>query len=788
MFVSMNWIQEFVDLSGEDIESLIKRFTLSTAEVEDIIYKGKEVQGVIVAQIKSVENHPNSKKLHLLKIDTGSSVVDCVCGAPNVEVGQKVAFAPVGSHVVGMEITEATVAGYVSQGMCCGEDELGISDDHSGLMVIDQDAPLGTDIKSIYAIDDIIFEVDNKSLTNRPDLWGHYGIAREFAVIANKPLLPLSLTEPVYNGSEKIAVDIKRPDIAWRYTCVGFKNITRKISPTNWRIRLFYCGMRAISLLVDITNLIMLEMGQPTHAFDGTGIKSIDIGTEDKEYKFKTLDEVERTIDKDTLMIYTNGKPSAIAGIMGGLESEIEGESNSVVLECACFDGVNIRKTSQRLAHRTDASMRYEKMIDPELTLLAAKRFWNMLSSVDSGAEVSTQITDVYVKKYPTINIDFDKNYIDRYTGIDISSETINHTLTALGFDVKQNGKNFSVTVPTWRATKDVSLKADIVEEVSRIYGYDNFAVTSTKSLLLPVADSVERSEGNKIKDILVKRFSMHEVHSYIWYEGKKMQDINLEIEENPKLLNSVTPENTVIRNSMLPTLLCFAYENKSWSDNYSIFEIGRVVKGTKEDGTCNERSSLGVTLYNKHKNEKELYLETVNILRYILNAVKHTNNISFEKIAPEHSWQHPKNTSAIFCEGKRVGTLCTLHPFNLQKIDKNASIVCFEIDMDDFNTITTSDISFNDPSKFPAIDYDISLVIPKGVMFNKAKEKINSLGIKELNNIGIIDVYDLPEETSVTVRFTFSAFERTLTMDEVQKNIESITDALKEFGIKARF
>ena len=784
----MNWIQEYVDLSGEDIESLIKKFTLSTAEVEDIIYKGKEVQGVIIAEIKSVENHPNSKKLHLLKVDTGSEIVDCVCGAPNVEVGQRVAFAPVGSHVVGMEITEATVAGFVSQGMCCGEDELGISDDHTGLMVIDSDAPLGTDIKSIYAIDDIIFEVDNKSLTNRPDLWGHYGIAREFAVISNKPLLPLQLTEPVYAGSEKIDVEIKRPDIAWRYTCVGFKNITRKISPTNWRIRLYYCGMRAISLLVDITNLIMLEMGQPTHAFDGTGIKSIAIGTEDTEYKFKTLDEVERTINKDTLMIYTNGKPSAIAGIMGGLESEIEGESNSVVLECACFDGVNIRKTSQRLAHRTDASMRYEKMIDPELTILAAKRFWNMLSSVDAGAEVSTQITDVYVKKYPTIKIDFDKNYIDRYTGIDISSETINHTLSALGFEVVQNGENFSVTVPTWRATKDVSLKADIVEEVSRIYGYDNFAVTSTKSLLLPVADSVERSEDNKTKDILVKRFSMHEVHSYIWYEGKKMQDINLEIEDNPKLLNSVTPENTVIRNSILPTLLCFAYENKSWSDNYSIFEIGRVVQGVKEDGTCNEKRHLGIVLYNKHKNEKELYLETVNILRYIVNAIKHTNDISFEKISPEHSWQHPKNTSAILCDGKRIGSLCTLHPFNLQKIDKNASIVCFEIDMDDFNTIAPKDISFTDPSKFPSIDYDISLVLPKDVLFNNAQAKIKSLGIKELNNIGIIDVYELPEETSVTVRFTFSALERTLTMDEVQKNIETITEALKEFNIKARF
>ena len=786
MFVSMNWIKEYVDFGDQDVVSLIKRFTLSTAEVEDIYYKGQDVQGVIVAEITSVEPHPNSKKLHLLKVNTGKEVVDVVCGAPNVAVGQRVAFAPVGSHVVGMEIGAAQVAGYTSYGMCCGEDELGISDDHSGLMAIDVDCPLGTDIKSIYDIDDIIFEVDNKSLTNRPDLWGHYGIAREFSVLIGTELKPMNLLEPVYNGNDQIEVNINRPDLAYRYTCCSFKNITRKVSPTNWRIRLYYCGMRAISLLVDLTNLIMMEVGQPTHAFDGTGIKSITIDTPKEDFKFKTLDEVERNIDKDTLMIYTNDKPSAIAGIMGGLESEIEGTSNSTVLECAAFNGVSVRKSTVRLCHRTDASMRYEKMLDPELTMTACYRFWALLKEADAGAEVASKITDKYVKKYDTLTIDIDKAYIDRYTGIDIPADTMYNTLTKLGFGVDRNGDSFHVTVPSWRATKDVSLKADLVEEVSRIYGYDNFAITSTASLLKPVRSLVSRDEDNRVKDLLVKRYSMHEVHSYIWFEGKELFDIGIEVEDNPKLLNTVTPENSVLRNSMLPTMLTFAYENKSYADAYSIFEIGRVVDGTKEDGTCNERRKLGAVIYNRNKTEKEAYFDAVEIIRTMVSSIKHSE-VSFAKAAPTHKWQHPKNTSDVMVNGVKLGTLCTLHPFNAQKIDKNAAIICFEIDMQIFNELKVEDQKFRDISKFPAIDYDISLILPKSSSFNASKAKISAMKVADLADIQVIDVYELETETSVTVRFTFSAFDKTLAMDDVQNSMKTILAELEKDGIKAR-
>lgn len=787
MFVSMNWIKEYVDFGNQDVVSLIKRFTLSTAEVEDIYYKGKDVSGVIVAEIKEVQPHPNSKKLHLLKVDTGKKICNVVCGAPNVEVGQRVAFAPEGSHVVGGEIKKATVAGFESEGMCCGEDELGISDDHTGLMAIDVDCPLGTDIKSIYDIDDIIFEVDNKSLTNRPDLWGHYGIAREFSVLTGTELKPMALTEPVYNGKDQIAVKINRPDLAYRYTCCSFKNITRKVSPTNWRIRLYYCGMRSINLLVDLTNLIMLEVGQPTHAFDGTGIKSVTVDTPKEAFKFKTLDEVERNIDTDTLMIYTNDKPSAIAGIMGGLESEIEGTSNSTVLECAAFNGVSIRKSTVRLGHRTDASMRYEKMLDPELTMTACYRFWTLLKSVDAGAEVASVITDEYVMKYPTLTIDIDKAYIDRYTGIDIPADTMYDTLVKLGFGVDRKGDNFHVTVPTWRATKDVSLKADLVEEVSRIYGYDNFSIISTDSLLKPVRDSACRDEDNRVKDLLVKRYSMHEVHSYIWFEGKKLFDIGIEVEENPKLLNTVTPENSVLRNSMLPTLLTFAYENKSYADAYSIFEIGRVVDGTTKEGLCNERRKLGAVIYDKNCNEKDAYFKAVEIIRTIISSIKHTE-VNFEKAEPTHKWQHPKNTSNIIVDGVKLGTLCTLHPFNLQKIDKNAAIICFEIDMQLFNEIKIADVQFHDISKFPVIDYDISLVMPKTTSFNKVIVKIQNMKVADLVSTSVIDVYELENETSVTVRFTFGAFDRTLAMDDVQANIKKILAELEKDGVKSRF
>ena len=531
MFVSINWIKDYVDLEGVDIRKLIESFTLATAEVEDIIVKGADVENVVVGEILSVENHPNSKKLHLLKVDAGSKVCDIVCGAPNVAVGQKVALALAGGRVCGGEIKVATVAGYESEGMCCSEKELGISEDNSGIMELDPSLANGTSIKDIFPIDDIIFEVDNKSLTNRPDLWGHYGIARELAALAGRELKPLELGDLSYDGDEKVDVKIGREDLVYRYSCIKMDNITKNKSPLDMRIRLYYCGMRGINLLADVTNYIMLEIGQPTHAFAGDSIDNIVVTTPKEKTTFKTLDGVERVIDEETLMICNGDTHVGIAGIMGGLDSEIVGDTNSVVLECANFDGVSVRKSSSRLGLRTDASARYEKMLDPEMTVTAAKRFAYLLQSIDEGARVASQLTDEYVRKYPEINISFNKAYVDKYTGIDISTERINTTLKSLGFQVTMDGDNFHIKVPSWRATKDVTIKADIIEEITRIYGYDNFSIITTKSPLKPVRSTAVRSESNEIKDILVKHYNLHEVHSYIWGDVRRYKKLGIDVE-----------------------------------------------------------------------------------------------------------------------------------------------------------------------------------------------------------------------------------------------------------------
>ena len=275
----MNWISDFVDFTGLDKIKLINQFSLSTAEVEnEIFFKGSDISGIVVAEIKSVLPHPESNKLHLLKVDAGDGeLTDVVCGAPNVREGMKTAFAKVGAKIGEIEIAPRKLAGYTSNGMCCSEKEIGISDDNSGIMDITDDAPNGTDLKELYEIDDIIFEVDNKSLTNRPDLWGHYGIAREFAALSGRPLKPLDCVD-LSEYSNLPQLDVKIEDKAChRYSALQVENINRNVSPVNMRIRLFYCGMRAINFLADLTNYLMLEMGQPMHAFDSRKVEKIRI-------------------------------------------------------------------------------------------------------------------------------------------------------------------------------------------------------------------------------------------------------------------------------------------------------------------------------------------------------------------------------------------------------------------------------------------------------------------------------------------------------------------------------
>ena len=785
MLISMNWINDFVDLSGLDLPKLIHQFTLSTAEVEDIYNMGGDIENVVVAKILSVEEHPNSKKLHLLKVDTGDKIYDCVCGAPNVREGMVVAFAREGGKVGGMDIVCATIAGCESHGMCCSEKELGISADHSGLWEITDALPLGTPVTEAYQIRDVVFEVDNKSLTNRPDLWGHYGIAREFAALTGRKLKPISRMDLTpYAGLNNIDIDIEDKELCYRYSGLKVRNITKKISPVNMRIRLFYCGMRAINLLADLTNYLMLEMGQPMHAFDCAKVDSVQVKRFAEPFEFETLDGNKRRIDENTLMICCKNEPVAIAGIMGGLNSEIEDDTDSLLLESANFDAVSVRKSSTRIGLRTDASMRYEKTLDPEMTVTAIEHFMQLLTEIDPGVQVISALTDVYVRHYDKIDLSFDKKYVDRYTGIDISNEQILKTLNALGFNASLEGETFTVHVPSWRATKDVTIKADIIEEITRVYGYDNFEITSTRSALAPVMKSVNSNDDRFTKDLLVQRYGMHEVHSYIWCDAKKYKELNMQIEDNVRVINAMTPDHVVLRRSMVPTMISYVNENKAYSNDFGLFEIGRIVEGTREDGTCNERKHLGIALYSRTRSEKDVYLGLRDVIASVATELKH-RPFEFRIADASHNWQHPRNTATVWMDGVCIGFITVVHPAVQSRIDKKAVIVAGELDMDALSSLAATVIHYDEPSKFPGIDIDLSLVVSNAQTYSELSAAWSGI-TPLLKRVSLIDSY-AGSVKSITLRFTFSSTEKTLSKNEVQGYVDTIIGNLGKIGVTLR-
>ena len=790
MFLSMNWIGDFVDFSGLDKKTLIKNFTLSTAEVEDIIVKGEDTYGVIVAKIESIENHPNSKKLHLLKVNTGKDVIDVVCGAPNVRVGMKVALATVGGAVCGHPISEATIAGYPSFGMCCSEAELGISDDNSGIWDITDDIALGTDIKSVYPIDDIIFEVDNKSLTNRPDLWSHYGMAREFATLTGRELKkPVLQSTEGYKDLPPVDVKVKDGDLCLRYTAIKVENVQRKISPVDMRIRLFYCGSRAINFLADLTNYVMLELGQPMHAFDCAKVNKIEVQTFPAPFTFRTLDGTDRNMDDKMLMITSGDVPVAVAGIMGGDASKIEDDTSSLLLESATFDGVSIRKTSTRLGLRTDASMRYEKMLDPELCPMATERLLALLLSLDEGAKVISSFTDCYMKHYPEITLSFDKKYVDRYTGIDITVAEIKKTLTALGFGLTEKDGNFTVTVPSWRATKDVTLKADIIEEITRIYGYDNFEVKPSTSPLAPKLPEKAKSEENRIKDLLVKGYRMHEVHSYIWSDLAKNKALGIETPENVRIINAQTPDHQYLRVSMIPTLLSFAKENRGYGDAFSIFEIGHTAEGLCEDGKVNEQKKLGAVLFSRKESEEAIFLRARDAIVELCEDILHKSPV-FTAKEPVFGFEHPQNCFAITVAGTEIGYLSVPYPTVKENIDKKAQIAFFEINTNLFSGVSAGITKYEEPSRFPAIEMDMTFVCEIGaVNFDALKEAAKAATDAPLASVKVQDVYEGDEGKSatLTLRFAFASSERTLTKQELAPAMEAIAKAYEAHGLTAQ-
>ncbi len=768
MYISVNWLKDYVDLNGVDIEELINKFTLSCAEVEGIEYKGRELSGVVVAKIIDVQNHPNSKKLHLLKVDAGDQVYDVVCGAPNVRVGLVTAFAKLGAHVAGIDIGKATLGGCDSYGMCCSEHELGVSDNHDGIIDLPENTPLGVDIKSVLDIEDTIFEVDNKSLTNRPDLWGHYGIAREVAALTGRELQPLKLENVANFKDNKVKVDVTSKD-CYRYVTTTVNNITKKQSSKNMQIRLYYCGMRGINLLADITNYIMLELGQPMHAFDNEIVKQIQVYNVDKDTNFKTLDGAARVLPKDTMVIATNDTPVAVAGVMGGENSEITDNTTSVLIESANFNGATIRKCALGLGLRTESSARYEKMLDPELTMTALLRYVYLVKEQDGGATITSGITDVYNYHYPKVNIKLTQDFIDRYIGIKISKDRIVDILEHLDFGVKVNGSEYEIDVPTFRATKDITSKVDIIEEITRIYGYDNIVPATINQPLEPTKLDRGVALEYDIKYALANRYNLNETHSYIWYDTASNNALGIEPTSVIRCVNSINKENDKIRSTMIPSLLKVVVDNKNTYNEIGTFEVGRVVKQMREDGLADETKSLGIVLYKKGADQNDLLLKLKNIVDYLFaNVIK--VEYSLNRSTPICDYYHPVNYYEIVCGDKVVGTINLLHPVVKKNIDANCGVVVCEINTSLVQEIEVVENRFEKISKFPTTKLDFNFLIPETMLYKDIINIARSINTNLTYKVSLLDIYHNEDGkfASYTLHYEVNSFVKNLTSEDI--------------------
>ena len=786
MYISLNWIKDFVDLDGIDIINLIKnRFTLAVAEIEGIEEKGKDLSGVVTAKILSVENHPKSNKLHILKVDKGDEIVDIVCGAPNVRVDMIVPLATIGATIGGMTIAPANLAGVMSNGMCCSAKELGISDDHSGLYEFDADTKLGVDVKEILPIEDIVFEIDNKSLTNRPDLWGHYGIAREISALTKRPLKKLDVFEKDTSNLDKLDIKVNS-DTCFRYTSATMSGISKNASPMEMQIRLFYTGMRAINMLADVTNYVMLELGQPMHAFNNELVKSIEVKNVESDTKFVTLDNTERVLPKDTMVILGDGKISAVAGVMGGLDSEIKDNTNSVLIESACFHPAKVRRTATALGLRTEASARYEKSLDPKLTMTALARYIYLVQKIDDGAVVTSDITDVYNFHYDKKTIDISMGYINNYMGVELDEEFVVSTLKSLEFGVTQlGGGNLQIDVPSFRATKDIQGKPDIVEEVGRIYGYDNIKPKSCNMDVIPVDLQRKIADEYDIKYTLATKFNLSEIHTYLWYDYETNKMLGIKPTSYLRVINSLQKYNDELRSTLVPSQLKAVIDNKEDYSDFGVFEIGSAVVGLDGNNQSIEHKKLCVTLYNKNENVQRL-VELKEMLEYTCNEVLLTP-IKFVKSESKDDYMSPINYYDIYSGDLNIGFIGMIHPATSSLIGK-CQIVTAEIDFTKLITVPKQVVSFETVSKYPVSELDFNFLINKNMNYSEIEKIANSINSDINYKVSLLDIFDNNNDyLSYTLHYVIGRADRTLSGEEIENFHKLVIDTFAKNDISLK-
>jgi phenylalanyl-tRNA synthetase beta chain len=787
---SLNWLNEFVNLNGISANEISHKLTMAGLEVENIVSQSDIYKGLIVGLIKSKQKHPNADKLSLCTVFDGINDLQVVCGAPNVALNQKVVFAPIGASIPKgqLKIEKVKIRGVESFGMICSEAELEISENHDGIMVLAADLIPGTPITEALALNDIIFEIG--ITPNRPDALSHIGIARDLAALFDLPLSYPKINLIRSNNAihRLAAIEIEDNVNCPRYSALVVKNISVKSSPKWLKDRLTNLGLRSINNIVDVTNLIMYEIGQPLHAFDLDLLagKKIIVKSTKTESIFQTLDSKQRNLPVGTLMICDGEKPVAIAGIMGGENSEVTSATKNILIESAFFNHASIRRTSRALGLSTDASYRFERGTDPNNTLFAAMRAAQLISEL-SGGEIVEGNLDVYPQNIRPIEIILRYRSIERILGYEVSINRVKSILESLGFSCNQpDNKSLKVVVPTFRP--DIEREIDLIEEIARIHGYDNIPTISKISVTLH--KRIDESElADRIRNIL-QSFGFYEMINNPLV-SKKLAYLH----KNPiQILNPQNIDMEYLRNSLLPSALTVISRNINLGEkDLKLYEIGNVFQknssediNTFSDFTESQKIIFVMTgraiLKDWHSNERFFdFFDLKGIINSFLSQISLDNAINDLYNEDGNNLYEFLLTKSIndntLGEGGKVKKEI-LHEFGIEQ-----NVYAFELNIKYLQDLKKLKSKFIEPSKFPKVYRDFAFIFNNSVKAEQVISHIKSEGSVLLKSVKLFDVFegDIIGKSNKSLAFSleFGSNERTLTESEIEKVFISLINSI---------
>ena len=800
MRISLSWLKEYIDLpeSPEDIADTLTATGLEVEKLERVEHIPGGLNGLIIGEVLTSVQHPNADKLKLCQVDLGNGQVSSiVCGAPNVKAGQKVIVAPVGITIypVGQDpfkIKKAKIRGEQSEGMLCAEDEIGLGSSHDGIIVLDTDLPNGTAVRDLYQLEDD-YSIEIGLTPNRGDATSHIGVARDLKAVYKRDLRWPDISTFRTGGHRFIDVEVLNPEACPRYSGITITDIKVEESPDWLKMRLQSIGLNPINNIVDITNFVLHETGQPLHAFDAdeiTGNKVI-VKTMEKGSTFTTLDEIERKLSREDLMICNSAEGMCIAGVFGGLKSGIKEGTTSLFLESACFSPDFIRKTAQKHQLKTDASFRFERGTDPDITLYALKRATNLICEI-AGGKVSSEIVDIYPEPVKPFRIEINYRNIDRLIGVKLERAKIHEILTLLDINQQDlDNDGFTAIVPPYRV--DVTREADVIEEILRIYGFNNIELPeSMGSEFLAEFPKKNPDDLKKVISDMLSGTGFYEIMTNSLTKPEYSELDDSDSSDNVKILNKLSEDLGVMRQSMLfGALEVAAYNVSHKQKNLKLFEFGKTYKYADKYVENRKLCLLLTGEFNPlNWNQKPVETSFYHLGSTINNLIGRLSEKSLDTAVIENKRYAYALQYSI--DGKEVGTAGMLDAKICSALEIQQPVFYAELDWDVLLKKSQGKIQYSAVPKFPEVKRDLSLVIEKSVNF----ETVKTVALKNSNHLlkklTVFDVYEGDkigtDQKAYALSFVLQDNTKTLTDKIIDKTMIKLMGAFeKELGAHIR-